>query len=260
MRMKVKTFSRYILPTIITGATSVLGNAVAYSKLLELRKTVGPATPGQLKELYEISRAAGDHNGDLGVIDTTDTKAISKLPVSDEVKEFLKEVDGPCYMLPGIIPIPWKSGAILYQAGSTSVIELAHEFGHCHYVTNKNSGFLGRVAHKLDTTCSAIARVIGLGQVLYGVQSIDKRTDNSDEGLSLKKVLPFLPALGHVPTLMAEGKASAEGLKILEKSKTVDPETKGLAKKVLGTAWMTYFTGSLGVQLFLSCLSQVRVH
>ena len=75
-------------------------------------------------------------------------------------------------------------------------------------MTNRNSGFLGRVAHKLDTTCSTIARVIGLGQLFYGVQNIDRRTDNSDEGL-LKKVLPFLPALGHVPTLMAEGKASA---------------------------------------------------
>jgi len=127
--------------------------------------------------------------------------------------------------------------------GNASI--LGHELGHLHYLSNPKADKVGKYAHKLRPI-SDNSTLIGLGAgIVSGVRSAKKEEKGEKEGI-VNRSLGILASTGaNIPRLVAEGKASQHGYKLLKKagaSKRLLNSAKGNYKK----AFLTYGTGIVG--------------
>ena len=127
--------------------------------------------------------------------------------------------------------------------GNASV--LGHELGHIHYLSNPKADKIGKYAHKLDSISNS-STLIGFGAgIASGVRSAKKEEKGEKEGI-INRSSGILASTGaYLPRLVAEGKASQHGYKLMKNagaSKRLLKSAKGNYKKML----LTYGTGLLG--------------
>lgn len=116
---------------------------------------------------------------------------------------------------------------------------LAHELGHLHYQTKLKAGKIGKAAHK---AYGASRIAISLTPV-YGYASGVKNARKEDRGEKLttwdKTKSIAVPLALSAPILVAEGAASARGIKILKEAGASKKYLKA-SKKSLAKAHGTY--------------------
>lgn len=138
-----------------------------------------------------------------------------------------------------------KDRVIMGRGKLSEVDVLSHELGHAQYMRpGRSKSIVGKAAHKLDAV-SKVATGKG-GQVLsfaHGFRSGVKNERNKQKGKKsntwdkVKSVA--IPAALAAPMLIAEGKASLNGLKSMKKAGASKELMKQSAKR-LGAAWGTY--------------------
>lgn len=127
------------------------------------------------------------------------------------------------------------------HAGSAPI--LSHELGHSKYMkSGRSKSLVGKAAHKLMpiSSMSTLSQLGALGHSINGIHSGLKEEKNKSEG---KKTSKWTKAKASVvpaaPLLIAEGKASLNGLKTMKKL-GASKELLKQSKKDLGKAWGTY--------------------
>lgn len=123
---------------------------------------------------------------------------------------------------------------------------LAHEIGHSNYLrSGRSKSIIGKAAHK-GYQASSIATVSPIGHLGIaangfhsGMKSAKLKAEGKKESTWNKVRAAAVPAALAAPLLVAEGKASLNGLKNMKKlgaSKELIKESR----KRLGAAWGTY--------------------
>jgi hypothetical protein len=144
--------------------------------------------------------------------------------------------------------------------GNRSAVSLAHELGHSQHLHNRSGSIIGKAAHKLryiqmggverlnkrlskvgmPLTFTGASRLTGMATGLAsGINAGKKEKEGKKEGILSKTAWITAPTAYLTPTLISEGEASRQGLKMLKKagaSKTY-MET---AKKGLGHSLGSY--------------------
>jgi hypothetical protein len=119
--------------------------------------------------------------------------------------------------------------------GNASV--LSHELGHLHYLSDPKADRVGKYAHKLAHPISGNSTLIGLGAgVASGVRSAKKEEKGEKEGLLGRSSGIIAAVSSHSPRLVAEGKASQHGYKLMKNAGASDrllKSAKGNYKKML---------------------------
>jgi len=148
----------------------------------------------------------------------------------------------------GIVEGGFNNGdKIVQMSGKTkgNASILGHELGHVHYLSNPKADKVGKYAHKLRPI-SENSTLIGLGAgIASGIRSAKKEEKGEKEGI-VNRSSGILAVTGvHLPRLVAEGKASQHGYKLMKNagaSKRLLKSAKGNYKKAL----LSYGTGILG--------------
>lgn len=126
-----------------------------------------------------------------------------------------------------------------------SAAVLSHELGHSRYMrSGRSKSVVGKAAHKLIPLSSISSSKLGtLGHLVNGVHSGLKEEKNKSEGKKTSKwtkaKASVVPAALAAPLLIAEGKASLNGLKTMKKL-GASKELLKQSRKDLGKAWGTY--------------------
>lgn len=136
---------------------------------------------------------------------------------------------------------------MISMAGSRSVASLAHELGHADYHLNKDSGKIGRAAHKAYVKTGGsrlnVKRLQPRLAVVAGAMSGERAAKLEAEGKKQSKLERHadwaIPAVLSAPVLVSEGLASRKGLKFLKNS-GASKELRKAARKELVGAWGTY--------------------
>ena len=122
---------------------------------------------------------------------------------------------------------------------------LAHELGHSNYLrSGRSKSIIGKVAHKLmpisSPTTNKLGRVaIAANGFQSGLESAKLKAEGKKESTWNKVKAAAVPAALAAPLLVAEGKASLNGLKNMKKL-GASKELMKESRKRLGAAWGTY--------------------
>ena len=131
------------------------------------------------------------------------------------------------------VPVIMISGKSVGNAAT-----LSHELGHNNYHLNPKSDKIGRYSHKLYNPKASSIGGIGVG-FASGIRSAKKESEGEKEGVA-NRIAGGATAVGlDVPILIAEGKASRHGLKLLKNAGASDKYLKS-SRKSLRNAWLTY--------------------
>ena len=136
---------------------------------------------------------------------------------------------------------------MISMAGSRDVVALSHELGHADYHLNKNSGKIGRAAHKAYFKTGGsklnVRRLQPVAAISAGTMSGWQAAKLEAEGKKQSKLDRHagwaMPAALSAPVLVSEGLASRKGLKFLKNS-GASRELRRAARKELTGAWGTY--------------------
>lgn len=138
-----------------------------------------------------------------------------------------------------------KDRVVMGKGKLSDVDALSHELGHAQYMkAGRSKSIVGKAAHKLDMVSNIATGKHG--QVLsfaHGFKSGVKNERNKQKGKKsntwdkVKSVA--VPSALVAPMLIAEGKASLNGLKSMKKAGASKKLMKQSAKR-LGAAWGTY--------------------
>lgn len=136
---------------------------------------------------------------------------------------------------------------MISMAGSRNVASLAHELGHADYHLNKDSGKIGRAAHKAYVKTGGsrlnVKRLQPRLAAVAGAMSGERAAKLEAEGKKQSKLERHadwaIPAVLSAPVLVSEGLASRKGLKFLKNS-GASKELRKAARKDLVGAWGTY--------------------
>ena len=144
--------------------------------------------------------------------------------------------------------------------GYRSASSLAHELGHSQHFHGRPGSMIGKLAHKIgniqknavgklnevsakkgirvtnDKTNKAVGVIAGLAS---GINAGKKEREGKKEGMLSKTAWITAPTAFVSPTLIAEGEASRQGLKMLKKA-GASKAYMGVARKHLGHAFGTY--------------------
>ena len=140
----------------------------------------------------------------------------------------------------GIIEEGSKKGNKIIQIsgkakGNASV--LGHELGHIHYLSDPKADRIGKYAHKLAYPISGNSTLIGLGAgIASGVRSAKKEEKGEKEGALGRSSGILAATSSNIPRLVAEGKASQRGYKLMKNAGASDrllKSAKGNYKKML---------------------------
>lgn len=123
---------------------------------------------------------------------------------------------------------------------------LAHEIGHSNYLrSGRSKSIIGKAAHK-GYQASSIATVSPIGHLGIaangfhsGMKSAKLKAEGKKESTWNKVRAAAVPAALAAPLLVAEGKASLNGLKNMKKL-GASKELMKESRKRLGAAWGTY--------------------
>lgn len=139
-----------------------------------------------------------------------------------------------------------KDKVVLDYMGDESATLLSHELGHSQYLQPKRSkSILGKAAHRLHeiSQVASNSKLGTIGSAINGVHSGLKEERNKSEGKKTsawtKAKASVIPAALAAPMLIAEGKASLNGLKNMKKLGASKELLKN-SKKTLGSTWSTY--------------------
>ena len=136
-----------------------------------------------------------------------------------------------------------KDTVILGNNGGVDA--LAHELGHSNYLrSGRSKSIVGKVAHKLmpisSSTTNKLGRVaIAANGFQSGLESAKLKAEGKKESTWNKVKAAAVPAALAAPILIAEGKASLNGLKNMKKL-GASKELMKESRKRLGAAWGTY--------------------
>lgn len=137
--------------------------------------------------------------------------------------------------------------------GDASV--LGHELGHSHYLTNPKADKIGKYAHKL-LPISDNSTLIGLGAgITSGIRSAIKEEKGEKEGIINRSSGIIASTGANLPRLVAEGKASQHGYKLMKNAKASEKllkSSKGNYKKML----LTYGLGGVATDIGISELGR----
>ncbi len=126
--------------------------------------------------------------------------------------------------------------------GNASV--LGHELGHAHYLTNPKADKIGRYAHKLYPI-SDNSTLIGLGAgIASGIRSAKKEENGEKEGIINRSSGIIASISANLPRLVAEGKASQYGHKLMKNMKA-SKELLKFSKRNNRKALLTYGLGGV---------------
>lgn len=154
-----------------------------------------------------------------------------------------------------------KDSVVMGNGSLSDVDVLSHELGHAQYMkSGRSKSLMGKVAHKLtpiSETATGSMNVSGhkipvgqIGSFAHGFQAGYKKEKNKQEGKKtntwnkIKSVA--VPAALTAPILIAEGKASLNGLKAMRKA-GASKELMNQSRKRLGAAWGTYAGNSIKI-------------
>jgi hypothetical protein len=139
---------------------------------------------------------------------------------------------------------PKKGYKIVQISGKTkgNASVLGHELGHLHYLSDSKADKVGRYAHKLSPI-SNNSTLIGLGfGVASGIGSAKKEEMGEKEG-ALGRSSGIIAATGsYIPRIVAEGKASQHGYKLMKNAGASDRLLKSAKKNYKGML-LTYGSG-----------------
>lgn len=140
-----------------------------------------------------------------------------------------------------------KGKGIVQMSGKTkgNAAILAHELGHIHYLSNPKADKVGKYAHKLGWIPEN-STLIGLGAgIASGIRSAKKEEKGEKEGIINRSSGIIASTGANLPRLIAEGKASQHGYRLMKNAKASEKllkSAKGNYKKTL----LTYGTGIAG--------------
>lgn len=180
-------------------------------------------------------------------------KKVKKSQGSGRAKEFLDQINqGAEQALPS--KKMWKNlgkdAVVVGKKGTLSEADvLSHEIGHAQYMKKgRSKSLIGKASHKLMAGSKLATSKVGAGVSAVhgfksGVKSEKLKREGKKESTWNKVKSVAVPALVTAPLLVAEGKASANGLRNMKKlgaSKQLLKESR----KRLGNAWGTYASGA----------------
>lgn len=138
-----------------------------------------------------------------------------------------------------------KDRVILGHGNLADTDVLAHELGHAQYLKKgRSKSLIGKAAHKVMPVSSLSATKVGqAGVLVHGVRAGIKNERKKQEGKKVGKWDKVrsvaVPTALAAPLLIAEGKASLNGLKAMKKA-GASKELLSQSRKRLGSAWSTY--------------------
>lgn len=139
-----------------------------------------------------------------------------------------------------------KDAIVVGRKGKLSEADvLSHEIGHAQYMQKgRSKSIVGKVAHKgMAASKLATSKVGTAGFAAHGfhsgVKSERLKQEGKKEGKWNKVKSTALPAMAVAPLLIAEGKASANGLKRM-KNLGASKQLLKESRRSLGNAWGNY--------------------
>ena len=168
----------------------------------------------------------------------------------NRLKRFLKSKDD---IVLGLSPNSNKPNASV----------LSHELGHSQHYYGRGGSKVGKLAHRVrDFQKNAINKVSEMAEkrgikinnstankstgvvagLASGINAGKKEKEGKKEGFLSKTAWITTPTVAMAPTLISEGEATRQGLKILRKA-GASKAYMGMARKNLGHAFGTYATG-----------------
>lgn len=138
-----------------------------------------------------------------------------------------------------------KDRIILGHGNLADTDALAHELGHAQYLKKgRSKSLIGKAAHKVMPVSSLSTTKVGqAGALVHGVRAGIKNERKKQEGKKVGKwdkvKSVAVPTALAAPLLIAEGKASLNGLKAMKKA-GASKELLSQSRKRLGSAWSTY--------------------
>lgn len=169
-------------------------------------------------------------------------KAVNSKNKDEAVSSKLKEIISKKRILyndtarTGIGPLFCPKYNIILTDTDSSTAALSHELGHADYLTNKNSGKVGRSAHKIGSILGGSnksskvyqpASAVALGTA-SGVRAALLEAEGKKQSKLERHAAWAVPATMAAPILLAEGLASRKGSKFLRES--------GASKELMNTA------------------------
>lgn len=158
---------------------------------------------------------------------------------ADRIKDAVKSVYGD-----KVVDNLGKDSIVMGKHNDADV--LAHEIGHSNYLrSGRSKSIIGKAAHK-GYQASSIATVSPIGRLGIaangfhsGMKSAKLKAEGKKESTWNKVRAAAVPAALAAPLLVAEGKASLNGLKNMKKL-GASKELMKESRKRLGAAWGTY--------------------
>lgn len=138
-----------------------------------------------------------------------------------------------------------KDSVILGRGNLADTDILSHELGHAQYMKKgRSKSLVGKAAHRLMPVSKIANSSIGqAGAFVHGVKTGINNEKKKQEGKKVgkwDKVKSLaVPTALAAPLLVAEGKASLNGLKAMKKA-GASKELLKQSRKRLGAAWSTY--------------------
>lgn len=142
-----------------------------------------------------------------------------------------------------------KDSVVLGKGTLAEADILSHELGHAQYEkSGRSKSVVGKAAHKLMPVSKlAMSKAGNVASFAHGVRSGMKNEKAKQEGKKTnawqKARSVAVPAALTAPLLIAEGKASLNGLRAMKKA-GASKELLKQSKKRLGAAWGTYAGGA----------------
>jgi len=137
-----------------------------------------------------------------------------------------------------------KGNKIVQMSGKTkgNASILGHELGHIHYLSNPKADKIGKYAHKLSPNTTLIG--FGAG-ITSGIRSAKKEEKGEKEGIVNRASGILASTSSYLPKLVAEGKASQYGYKLMKNAGASEKLLKS-AKGNYKRALLTHCTGIVG--------------
>lgn len=224
--------------------TKVADNNKIYDKLLKEAKKQGTRVyeePGFDNSAYTGSKMGKRVKDAIAMAE----KKLKKLDGGREAIRNLNTTINNSPEVGSIFKHVGKDRIVIGGNDTRTASTLSHELGHSRYMrSGRSKSVVGKAAHKLIPLSSISSSKLGtLGHLVNGVHSGLKEEKNKSEGKKTSKwtkaKASVVPAALAAPLLIAEGKASLNGLKTMKKL-GASKELLKQSRKDLGKAWGTY--------------------
>lgn len=163
------------------------------------------------------------------------------LGMLEGVEKGMDEASG----IKGVFRNMGKDAIILGKGDLSEADVLSHELGHAQYLRKgRSKSVVGKVSHKLNPISKASTGSVGtvaaaINGFKAGQKAVKSKKEGKKESTWNKLRAVAVPAAMAAPLLIAEGKASLNGLKAMKKAGASKELLKQSRKRLAG-AWGTY--------------------